>query len=88
MYLPLLLKEYQTILNYLFEKGSQYFVAGYLHFAKDYLLHPAPRRGDKTAVREMAKQAAANTQYALRLSTGYLTLFQCTKIQQVVRRYS
>ena len=71
--------EYQTILNYLCEKDNLCFADGYLHFAKGYHLHLGPRRGDKTAAHEMAKQLAAKKVYIQSLSPGYLIAIKVQK---------
>jgi len=78
---PLMIK-CQTIRNCQCEKDNQYFVDGYLHFAKDYHLHPAPHRGDKTAVHEMAKRSAAIKIYIQSFSPGYLIAIKVQKSNQ------
>ena len=70
---------YQKILNFLYEKGSLYSVGGYLHSAKNYPLHLSPRRGDKTAALEMAKQSAAIKIYIQSFSPGYLIAIKVQK---------
>ena len=62
------------ILNYRCGKDNLCFAAGYSRFAKDCPFHLSPLRGDKTAVRKMAKQSAAIKVFAQRFSIGYLTL--------------
>ena len=75
----LLMTEYQTIQNCPCEKDSRYFADGYLHFAKGCHLHPVPRRGDKTAAHEMAKQSAAIEIYIQSFSHGYLIAIKIQK---------
>ena len=72
------------IQNCLYEKDNRYFVGGYLHFAKDFHLHPAPHRGGKTAVHEMAKQSAAKRIYIQSFSHGYLIAIKIQKNQLVM----